>query len=146
MPLSHPPGHAQCDFGQAWAFMDIGGKKRRVHYFGCRCLQRRHIHKGISRGDHWRRSGRSSCPRSLPGGVPQRFVPVRQLELAVAKILGGGRRQAHEHVHGVAVALPVQLTVFGRVGKSNDKGSVEGMVGYGRRNFLVPIPRAENFA
>ena len=31
VPLEHPPGHAQCDFGQAWAFM--GGKKRRVHYF-----------------------------------------------------------------------------------------------------------------
>ena len=31
------------------------------------------------------------------------------------------------------------------MGKGNDKGSVEGMVGYGRRNFLVPIPRAENF-
>ena len=29
--MEHPPGHAQCDFGQAWAF--IGGKKRRVHYF-----------------------------------------------------------------------------------------------------------------
>ena len=34
---------------------------------------------------------------------------------------------------------------FGRVGKGNDKGSVEGMVGYGRRNFLVPIPRADSF-
>ena len=35
---------------------------------------------------------------------------------------------------------------FGRPGKGNDKGKVEGMVGYVRRNFLVPIPRAESFA
>src|SRR5712664_3639100 len=30
---------------------------------------------------------------------------------------------------------------FGRPGKGNDKGKVEGLVGYARRNFLVPIPR-----
>ena len=31
VPLSHPPGHAQCDFGQAKAM--IGGVEQRVHYF-----------------------------------------------------------------------------------------------------------------
>ena len=31
---------------------------------------------------------------------------------------------------------------FGRPGKGNDKGKVEGLVGYARRNFMVPIPRA----
>jgi transposase len=29
---------------------------------------------------------------------------------------------------------------FGRPGKGNDKGKVEGLVGYARRNYLVPIP------
>ena len=33
---------------------------------------------------------------------------------------------------------------FGR-GKGNDKGKVEGIVGYCRRNFLVPMPRFRNF-
>jgi hypothetical protein len=33
---------------------------------------------------------------------------------------------------------------FGRPGKENDKGNVEGMVGYARRNFMVPIPRAHD--
>jgi len=32
---------------------------------------------------------------------------------------------------------------YGRPGKGDDKGSVEGLVGYARRNFMVPIP---NFA
>ena len=27
-----------------------------------------------------------------------------------------------------------------------DKGKVEGLVGYARRNFLVPVPRVESFA
>ena len=39
VPLSHPPGHAQCDFGEAWAV--IGGVKRKslplaeagIHFF-----------------------------------------------------------------------------------------------------------------
>ena len=34
---------------------------------------------------------------------------------------------------------------FGRPGKGNDKGKVEGLVGYARRNFLVPIPVFESF-
>ena len=34
---------------------------------------------------------------------------------------------------------------FGRPGKGNDKGKVEGMVGYVRRNFLVPVPSFQSF-
>ena len=30
---------------------------------------------------------------------------------------------------------------FGRPGKGNDKGKVEGLVGWIRRNYLVPMPR-----
>jgi hypothetical protein len=30
---------------------------------------------------------------------------------------------------------------YGRPGKGNDKGKVEGLVGLSRRNFMVPIPR-----
>jgi transposase len=30
---------------------------------------------------------------------------------------------------------------YGRPGKGNDKGNVEGLVGYARRNFMVPIPQ-----
>ena len=31
VPLSHPPGHAQCDFGEAVAI--VAGVERKVHYF-----------------------------------------------------------------------------------------------------------------
>ena len=37
------------------------------------------------------------------------------------------------------------MTRFGRPGKGNDKSKVEGLVGYARRNFLVPIPFFESF-
>ena len=34
---------------------------------------------------------------------------------------------------------------YGRPGRGNDKGKVEGLVGYARRNFLVPIPSFASF-
>ena len=34
---------------------------------------------------------------------------------------------------------------FGRPARGNDKGNVEGMVGYTRRNFMVPAPRYDSF-
>jgi len=34
---------------------------------------------------------------------------------------------------------------FGRPGKGNDKGKVEGLVGYVRRNFMTPLPVAESY-
>ena len=34
---------------------------------------------------------------------------------------------------------------FGRPAKGNDKGKVEGLVGYARRNFMVPIPRVNSW-
>ena len=35
---------------------------------------------------------------------------------------------------------------FGRPGKGNDKGKVEGLIGWVRRNLLVPVPRAASLA
>jgi hypothetical protein len=35
---------------------------------------------------------------------------------------------------------------YGRPGKGNDKGGVEGLVGFARRNFMVPVPRFETWA
>jgi hypothetical protein len=47
-----------------------------------------------------------------------------------------------------AAALPSSSRTqdrFGRPGKGNDKGKVEGLVGYTRRNFLVPVPVFASF-
>jgi hypothetical protein len=34
---------------------------------------------------------------------------------------------------------------FGRPGKGNDKGAVENLIGFARRNFMVPIPHAASW-
>jgi transposase len=35
---------------------------------------------------------------------------------------------------------------FGRPDKGNDNSKIEGLVVYARRNFMVPVPHASNFA
>ena len=57
----------------------------------------------------------------------------------MAKILGDGRRQ-RTRVFSELESHYLFEDRFGRPGKGNDKGKVEGLVGYARRNFLVPIP------
>ena len=64
--------------------------------------------------------------------------------LAVAKILGDGRRQRTRAFTEIQSHYLFEDR-FGRPGKGKDKGKVEGLVGYARRNFLVPIPSFESF-
>ena len=78
------------------------------------------------------------------GGVP-RSILYDNTKLAVARILGDGRR-LRTRVFSELQSHYLFADRFGRPGKGNDKGKVEGLVGYARRNFMVPIPRAASFA
>ena len=49
------------------------------------------------------------------------------------------------HANGPVYLELVSQHRFGRPGKGNDKGKVEGMVGYTRRNFMVPKPQFASF-
>ena len=72
------------------------------------------------------------------GGVP-RSILYDNTRLAVAQILGHGERQ-RTRAFAELQSHYLFLDRFGRPGKGNDKGKVEGLVGYARRNFLVPVP------
>ena len=63
----------------------------------------------------------------------------------MARILGDGTRQRTK-VFSELQSHYLFADRFGRPGKGNDKGKVEGLVGYARRNFMVPIPHAASFA
>src|SRR4029078_4334501 len=65
--------------------------------------------------------------------------------LAVARILGDGLRQ-RTRLCSELQSHYVFADRFGRPGKGNDKGKVEGLVGWARRNLLVPVPRVRSFA
>ena len=64
--------------------------------------------------------------------------------LAVARILGDGRRKRTRAFTELQSHYLFEDR-SGLPGKGNDKGKVEGMVGYMRRNFLVPAPSFESF-
>src|SRR5674476_135389 len=65
-------------------------------------------------------------------------------KIAVGRILGDGKRQ-RTRVFSELQSHYLFTDRFGRPGKGNDKGKVEGLVGYARRNFLVPIPVFSDF-
>ena len=142
VPLSHPPGHAQCDFGEA--LVVIGGVERKAHCFvldlphsdGC------FVKAYPAETTEAFLDGHVSAFAFL-GGVPQSML-YDNTKLAVAKILGDGRRQRTRAFTGLQSHYLFDDR-FGRPGKGNDKGKVEGLVGYARRNFLVPIPSFESF-
>ena len=77
------------------------------------------------------------------GGVPQSIL-YDNTRLAVARILGDGRRKRTRAFTELQSHYLFEDR-FGRPGKGNDKGKVEGMVGYVRRNFLVTVPSFESF-
>src|SRR5207237_2758016 len=75
--------------------------------------------------------------------IPQSIL-YDNTKIAVARILGDGKRQ-RTRVFTELQSHYLFEDRFGRPGKGNDKGKVEGLVGYARRNFLVPIPVFESF-
>ena len=142
VPLSHAPGHAQCDFGEALAI--IGGVEQKAHYLildlphsdGC------FVKAYPAETTEAFLDGHVSAFAFL-GGVPQSIL-YDNTKLAVARILGDGRRQRTRAFTELQSHYLFDDR-FGRPAKGNDKGKVEGMVGYVRRNFLVPIPSFESF-
>ena len=142
VPLSHPPGQAQCDFGEA--LVTIGGVQRKAHFFvldlphsdGC------FVKAYPAETTEAFLDGHVSA-FSFLGGIPQSIL-YDNTKLAVAKILGDGKRQRTRAFTELQSHYLFEDR-FGRPGKGNDKGKVEGLVGYTRRNFLVPIPSFESF-
>jgi hypothetical protein len=76
--------------------------------------------------------------------VPQSIL-YDNTKIAVAKILGDGRRK-RTRVFTELQSHYLFRDLFGRPAKGNDKGKVEGLVGFARRNFMVPIPVFDTFA
>jgi transposase len=139
VPLSHEPGHAQADFGEALA--EIGGVEQKIHFFAMdlphsdACFVQAYPAETIEAfcAGH-------TAAFDFFGGVP-RSILYDNTKLAVARILGDGTRQ-RTRVFSELQSHYLFEDRFGRPGKGNDKGKVEGLVGWIRRNLLVPMPRA----
>jgi len=142
VPLSHAPGHAQVDFGETLGV--IGGIECKLHYFA---MALPHSDAFFIKA-YPAETTEAFCDGhnsafAFFGGVP-RSILYDNTTIAVAKICGDGKR---ERTRTFAELQSHYLfdDKFGRPGKGNDKGNVEGVIGYGRRNFLVPAPRLDSF-
>lgn len=62
----------------------------------------------------------------------------------MARILGDGERKK-TRAFSELQSHYLFAEKFGRPARGNDKGKVENLVGYTRRNFMVPIPRAASW-
>ncbi len=142
VPLAHPPGHARAGLGECIGV--TGGVRMKLHVF---CF-------GLPQPD-------ACFIKAYPAETTEAFldghvsafaffggVPVSilhdNLKIAVARILGDGKRQRTR-----AFTEPVSHCLFqerfGRPGKGNGKGKVEALVKYSRANFLTPVPHAPSF-
>ncbi|HSF77484.1 MAG TPA: IS21 family transposase [Steroidobacteraceae bacterium] len=137
VPLSHPPGQAQADFGEA--LVRIGGIEQKAHFF---VLDLPHSDACYVRAypaavaESWVDGHIHAF--AFFGAVPQSVLYDNDRCL-VAKILPDGTRKRASLFSGF-LSHYLFRDRYGRPGKGNDKGNVEGLVGYSRRNFMVPMP------
>ena len=138
VPLHHPPGHAQADFGEATVV--IGGVERTAHFFA---FDLPHSDASFVRAypaataEAWVDGHVHAF--AFFGRVPQSVLYDNDRCL-VARILPDGTRKRATLFSGFLSHYLIHDR-YGRPGKGNDKGAVEGLVGWARRNFMVPLPR-----
>ena len=142
VPLAHPPGEAQVDFG--FAEVVVAGERLTAALF---------VMTLPFSDAFFVRAYPKECTESFQDGHGQAFahfggVPTRisydNSKVAVAAITGPrGRTPTTEFLRLASHFLFAYH--FCRVRRPNEKGHVEAMVGFARRNFLVPVPEAASW-
>jgi transposase len=142
VPLTHAPGEAQADFGEALVVVD--GVEQKAHFLA---MDLPHSDDGfvVAFPAETTEAFLEGHVRAFAyfEGVPRRIL-YDNTKIAVAKILGGQERQK-TRAFSELQSHYLLADKFGRPAKGNDKGKVEGLVGYARRNFMVPIPRVSSW-
>jgi transposase len=141
VPLEHPPGEAQVDFGEAVA--KVGGQLRKVVFFvmalpysdaffvmACERECTETFWEGHVRAFEFFE------------GVPRR-ITYDNSRIAIKKIVGVHERKLTQGFLELQSHYTF-LEHFCSVRRPNEKGVVEGIVKYARRNFMVPVPHVES--
>ena len=127
VPLHHPPGHAQADFGEAR--VEIGGVEQKAHFFALdlphsdACYVRAYP---AAMAEAWMDGHVHAF--AFFGRLPQSILYDNDRCL-VARILPDGTRKRARLFSGFLSHYVIHDR-YGRPGKGNDKGGVEGLVGY----------------
>jgi transposase len=143
IPLAHPPGWAQVDFGKFKYYDAVG-----IDRTGWALI----VSFPYSNAG-WIQVFRSQNQECLLTGLKRIFyhiggVPVRircdNMSTAVAQILEGTERILSDGFYRFMLHHRFEAD-FCNPAKGNEKGNVENKVGYTRRNMLVPVPTIEDF-
>ncbi len=143
LPLAHPPGQAQTDFGE-FKYYDSLGLGHEGHAL---IVSFPYANTG------WMQVFPSENQECLLTGLKRIFyhiggVPVRlrcdNMTTAVAQVQKGTERVITDGFYRFMLHHRFKSD-FCNPGKGNEKGNVENKVGYTRRNMLVPVPVIEDF-
>ena len=133
---------AEVDWGTAWVLM--AGRRRQVKLF---VMRSRYSAKPFVRAYPWERQEMFfDAPMHAfhyYGGIFRELV-YDHLTQSVKRILRGKKRREQERF----VSFRSHYTYRARYctpGQGQEKGGVEGLIGFARRNFLVPLPRVRDF-
>lgn len=142
VPLAAEPGDlAQIDFQESYA--EEGGVRTKFYLF---CLAMRH--SGVRFACAFRHGRGEDLLAGLVlafewlGGVPKR-VRFDNGKAAVKRILPGNRREETELFSSIRAHYLFD-SEFCNPGKAHEKGAVENLCGFVRRNALVPMPKVQD--
>lgn len=141
LPLDHPKGEAQGDFGEA----DFYEHDALMHgsYF---VLAFPHSNAGflqLYKGQDFECLAQGFMDIFNHIGKVAHTVRLDNASTMVQKILKHGERSVTERFRRLCEHYG-STPVFCNAAKGNEKGSVENKVGYLRRNLLVPVPHIES--
>ena len=141
IPLAFTPGDAmQIDWGEATVYVE---EQRLKVYLFCARLCYSDAPFVIA----YRRQNSESFLDALVqtlehfGGVPRRVI-FDNAKVAVKDGFGANAKATDSY--GALAAHYGFRPVFCNIASGNEKGLVEGLVGFSRRNFLVPVPHVES--
>lgn len=141
VPLSFPPGDAmQIDWGEATVY--LSGEKTVVNLFCARLC-----YSGAPLVLAYRRQNEESFLDALVqvfryfGGAPRRVI----FDNGKVAVKDGFGAHARKQAGYAALAAHYGFeAIFCNPASGNEKGLVEGLVGYSRRNTCVPVPKVDS--
>jgi transposase len=142
VPLTHPPGEAQVDFGHALA--KVNGRLRKVAFF-VMALPYSDASFVMTFERECTETFWEGHARAFEffGGVPRR-ITYDNTTVAVSKIFGQERQLTRGFLQLKSHYLFAHH--FCRVARGNEKGVVEGLVKFTRLNYFVPVPQVRDLA
>lgn len=141
VPLSHRAGEAQADFGEVTVVLK--GEFMKVAFFVMTLPYSDAIFCQVFPKE-CTETFQEGHRRAFEyfAGVPRR-ISYDNSKIAVSKIIGGRGREATEEFLRLESHYLFEHH-FCRVRRPNEKGHVENLLGFARRNFLVPIPEVDS--